>query len=176
MPAYTPNMKLAKPYESDRWDVNVLNANFDIIDSFPYVVESGQTTAYHSNINCTVAQYKQITWYYKKWSDGTLEAYAVAHIPDLACNDKQGQDGTWRSGWIRFVYPALGQKVIFNRGAWLSQADNTDIETWIADTSAPGDGSENASYQTIRCISTIEEPQDKARDKNFYLSFKGTWK
>lgn len=176
MPTITPNMGLSLPYESEALDVSVLNSNFEKIDSFPYVVESGVTTAYHSNTNGAVAQYKKIDWYYKKWSDGTLEAYAVAHISGLACNDKQGQDGTWRSGFIRFYYPSLGQKIIFNRGAWVSQADNSGPAVWLGDVSAPGDGTDNASYQTVRCISMVQETIAGASDKNFYVSFKGTWK
>lgn len=176
MPAVTPNMGLTKPYESEYFDVNVLNDNFDKIDSFPYVVESGKTTAYHSNTNASVAQYKKIDWYYKKWSDGTLEAYAVAHISGLRCNDKQNQDGTWRSGYIRFYYPSLGQKVIFHRNCFVSQADNTSNQVWIADVSTPGDGSDNANYESVRCITTTQETAASVSDKNFYVSFKGTWK
>lgn len=175
MPTITPNMGLSLPYESEALDVSVLNSNFEKIDGFPYVVESGQTTAYHSNINASTAQYKQITWYYKKWSDGTLEAYAVAHVTNLRCNDKQNQDGTWRSGYIRFYYPSLGQKVIYHRSAFVSQADDTSNQVWVADVSQPGDGSDNASYESVRCISTTQETVATGSDKNFYLSFKATW-
>lgn len=173
MPNYTPNMGLAKPFESDNFDLELLNSNWDKIDSFPYVVESGQTTAYHSNTNASTAQYKKITWYYKKWSDHTLEAHAVAHITGLACNDKQNQDGTWRSGYIRFYYPSLGQKTIYHRNAFVSQADNNSHTAWVADVSSPGDGSDNASYESVRCVTTQKETN--AHDKNFYLSFKATW-
>lgn len=176
MPTITPNMGLSLPYESEALDVSILNSNFEKIDGFPYVVESGVTAAYRSNTNATTAQFKKIDWYYKKWSDGTLEAYAVAPVEGLACNGEQGEDGTWMSGWIRFYYPALGQKIIFNRAAWLSQADNRDWNVWVADCSQPGDGSDNASYQTIRCVATAYEDVSYASDKNFYLSFKGTWK
>lgn len=174
MPSTTPNMKLTLPYESDYYDISVFNNNFTKIDSFPYVVESGKTTAYHSNANASVAQYKKITWYYKKWSDGTLEAYAVAHITGLKCNDKQKQDGTWRSPYIRFYYPSLGQKVIYHRNAFVSQADDDGYTVWTADVSAPGDGSDNANYESVRCVTTVQETT--ASDKNFYLSFKATWK
>lgn len=176
MPSITPNMGFTLPYESDKWNPEVYNENFRKIDAVPYVVESGVTSAYHSNINATIAQYKKIDWYYKKWSDGTLEAYAVAHISGLACNDKQNQDGTWRSGYIRFYYPSLGQQLIYNRGAFVSQADNVNTHVWVADVSQPGDGADNATYESVRCISTMQESIANASDKNFYLSFKGTWK
>lgn len=178
MPAYTPNMKLAKPYESDNFDLELLNSNWDKIDSFPYVVESGRTTAYRSNIHASVAQYKKITWYYKKWSDGTLEAYAVANIEDWRCNGEQGDDGTWWSGYIRFNYPSLGQKTIFNRAAFVSQADNKSVACWVADVSSPGDGYDNASYESVRLVATANEDSiiSGGSDKNIYLSFKGTWK
>lgn len=161
------------PYESDALDVSILNSNFSKIDGFPYVVKSGTTTAYRSNANATTAQYKKVTWYYKKWSDGTLEAYAVEAVDGLKCNDKQKQDGTWRSPYIRFYYPSLGQKIVFHRSCFVSQADNDAMTVWAADVSAPGDGSDNASYESVRCVTTIQETT--ATDKNFYLSFRATW-
>lgn len=166
-------MGLSLPYESEAMDVAVLNSNFETIDGFPYIVESGQATAYMSNINASVAQYKQVTWYYKKFSDGTLEANAVAQVTGLKCDGDQKQDGTWRSGYIRFYYPSLGQQVVFHRNAFVSQADNTSATVWVADVSAPGDGSDNASYESVRCVATMRETT--AVDKNFYLSFKATW-
>lgn len=176
MPDFTANHGFAKPYESDNYDVSVQNSNWDILDAVPYIVASGTSTAYHSNINASVAQWKKITWYWKKFSDGTLSAKAVAHITGLACTDKQNQDGTWRSGYVRFYYPALGQKVIFGRNAFVSQADNAANQVWVADVSAPGDGSDNASYESLRVISTVQETASKTADKNFYLSFDATWK
>lgn len=173
MPSFTPNMGLTKQYEAENYDVNIVNANLDIIDSFPYIVESGVTTAYMSNANATTAQYKKIDWYYKKYSDGTLEAHTVAQITGLKCNDKQKQDGTWRSPYIRFYYPSLGQKTIFHRNAFVSQADDTSNTVWISDVSSPGDGSDNANYESVRCVATVQETT--AIDKNFYLSFKATW-
>lgn len=176
MPSFTTNHKFSKPYESENYDVNIQNSNWDIVDKLPYIVSAGTTTAYRSNVNASTAQYKKITWYYKKFSDHTLEAYAVAaDISGWACSDKQKQDGTWRSGYIRFYYPSLGQKTIFNRSAFVSQADNDAHSVWVADVSAPGDGSNNASYESIRIISTTQEAVKDAPDKNVYLSFRATW-
>lgn len=173
MPDFTTNHGFTKPYETDNYDISVQNDNWDKVDALPYIVEAGTTTAYRSNTNATTAQYKKITWYYKKFSDGTLEAFAVAPVDGLVCNDKQKGDGTWRSGYIRFYYPSLGQKVIFNRSAFVSQADDSATTVWVADVSAPGDGSDNASYESVRCIATVKETS--AKDKNFYLSFRATW-
>lgn len=173
MPAFTTNHGFSKPYESENYDINVQNNNWDKLDKIPYIVESGTTTAYRSNPNATTAQYKKVTWYYKKYSDGTLEAYATDLVTGLKCDDSQKQDGTWRSKFIRFYYPDLGQKVVFNRGCWISQADDKGSTVWVADVSSPGDGSENASYQSVRCVSTKGETESK--DKNFYLSFRATY-
>lgn len=173
MPDFTTNHKFSKPYESENYDINIQNANWDKLDALPYIVEAGTATAYHSNVNATTAQYKKITWYYRKYSDHTLEAYAVAPITGLKCNDAQKQDGTWRSGFIRFYYPSLGQKIVFNRSCFVSQADDNATTVWAADVSKPGDGSDNASYESVRCVATVKE--NTAVDKNFYVGFKATW-
>lgn len=176
MPSFTTNHKFSKPYESENYDINVQNSNWDIVDKLPYIVEAGTATAYRSNINATTAQYKKITWYYRKFSDHTLEAYAVADdITNWRCDDKQKQDGTWRSGYIRFYYPSLGQKTIFHRNAFISQADDNAQSVWVADVSAPGDGSNNASYESIRCLSTTQETIQNGTNKNVYVSFRATW-
>lgn len=172
MPASTPNMKLSLPYESEALDVSVLNANFTKIDSFPYIVESGETTAYMSNGNAEIAQYKKITWYYKKYSDGTLEAHTVAPVTGIPCNMARGN--LFVSKYLRFYYPSLGQKIIFNRNCFASNADSDSSCVWVQDVSQPGDGSDNVSYESVRLMSATKETT--SADKNFYLSFKGTWK
>lgn len=174
MPEYTANKKYALPYESEPVDINVINENFLKDDAFPFVLASGTVTANRMQPGSTTSVAEKLTWYYKKWSDGTLEAYAVAHVANLACNDSQKQDGTWRSKFLRFIYPSLGQKKIFNRSMCISGADLGSSGYWAEDVSSPGDGADNASYQTIRCVSTVKETTTK--DKNIYVGFKGTWK
>lgn len=172
--AYKESMGLAKPLESDYWDPKVYNENFDKIDSYPFVVQSGTTTAKRTAINGT-SETIAVTWYYKKWSDGTLEAYAVSHIDNWRCSDKQKQDGTWRSGYVRFRFPALGQSTIFHRSAYVSAADDGAVGYWVEDASNPKDGSDNANYSTVRIVSTSFEDTTNVTGKNVYLSFKGTW-
>lgn len=174
MPEYTPNKNYALPYESEPVDIETLNENFRKDDAFPFVVASGTTTANRFSPGSTTSVAEKLTWYYKKWSDGTLEAYAVAHVTQMICNDMEKQDGTWRSKFFRFKYPDLGQKTIFHRSAMISGADDVSSGYWAEDVSAPGDGADNCTYQTIRAVSTIKETV--ARDKNIYVAFKGTWK
>ena len=173
MPEYTANKKYALPYESEPLDINVLNENFRTDDRLPYIVEAGTASANRYSPGSFSAVAEKIQWYYKKYSDHTLEAYAVAHVTAMICNDSQKQDGTWRSKFFRFAYPSLGQKIIFNRSVCISGADDSSSGYWAEDCSTPGDGKDNATYQTIRGVSTTKETT--ARDKNIYIGFKGTW-
>lgn len=173
MPSTTPNMGLTLPYESDNYDISVFNENFTKIDELPYIVEAGTAKAYHSNGNATVANYRQVTWYYKKYSDGTLEAHTVTPWSSWPCNIST-TSGVWMSVFVRFHYPALGQKIIFHRSATVSQTDDTSVGMWASDVSCPGEGNDNLSYQSIRLLSLAKEETE--RYKNVYLSFKATWK
>ena len=175
MPNYTKNKKYATFQESEKVDVSLINGNFIIDDGFPYIVEAGKAVANRYSPNSTSSVAEKIDWYYKKYSDGTMEAYAVAHVTAMVCNDSEKEDGTWRSKFFRFQYPSsLGIKKVYHRSAWLSGADDGTSGYWLEDVSSPGDGQDNATYQTVRGVSTKKET--KARDKNIYVGFKATWK
>lgn len=174
MPTTTANLGLAKPLESENWDPNVYNNNFDKIDKLTHIVESGTTTSKRWTINGTSSNGGTITWHYKKYSDGSLEAQTMWKIANWLCNDSQGQDGTWRSGWIHVEYPTLGQKSIFYKNAYCASSSTSSDSTqcWVMDSSDYG---EDATYQTIELVATREET-NSAIEKVIYMEFKGMWK
>lgn len=176
MPEITPNKGYTLPYESEAVDINVLNENFRKDDGFPYVTEAGTVVANRMLPGSTSNVAEKLTWYYKKWSHGIVEAYAVAHITAMICNKDQKEDGTWRSDFFRFNYPTFNSKLdhIFHRSAWISGADDNSSGYWLEDVSTPGDGKDDAQYQSVRGVSTKKET--KARDKNVYVGFMATLK
>lgn len=174
MPATTAKLGLIKPYESEYWDVDKFNENMDKIDNLTHIIASGTATSPKYKINSTTVKDGTVTWHYKKYSDGTLEAQCVWKITDMRCNDKEGQDGTWRSGYIHVNYPSLGQKSIYYKNAMCasSSSSSDSAQNWVMDCSSYG---EDAGYQTIRLVSTRQET-NTAMEKVIYMEFKGTWK
>lgn len=174
MPNTTANLGLKKPLENEYWDPNVYNDNFDTIDKLTHIIASGTITSDKYRINSSSVKDGTVTWHYKKFSDGTLEASCAILITDLRCNDNEGADGTWRSGWLCVGYPSLGQKSIYYKNAMCasSSSSNDSIQCWVMDTSVYG---ESATYQSIRLVSTKKET-DTAIEKVIYMEFKGMWK
>lgn len=174
MPSTTEKLGLVKPYESDYWNINTFNENMDKLDALTHIIESGTATAYKYKINSTSTKDGTVTWYYKKYSDGTLEAQCSWKITNLRCTDKQGQDGTWRSGYVHVDYPSIGQKSIYYKNAMCasSSGSSDSTQSWVMDTSAYG---ESASYQSIRLVATQKETGSSI-EKVIYMEFKGTWK
>lgn len=174
MPNTTPNLGLKKPLENEYWDPNVYNENFDTIDRLTHVIESGTSNSDKSQINSTTVKNGTVTWHYKKYSDGTLEASCAFKITNLICNDNQGSDGTWRSGYININYPAIGQKSIFYKNAMCASSSSSSdtAQCWVMDCSRYG---ESATAQTIRLLSTQKET-NFTMEKVIYMEFKGMWK
>lgn len=173
MPAYTTNLKLNKPYESEYWDINKFNENMDKIDAMTHVIKSGTVTSKKYAINSYSTQNGTVTWHYKKYSDHTLEASCSWKVTNWRCNDKEGADGTWRSGWIHVNYPALGQKSIYYKNAMCaSSSTSSDYnQCWVMDASSYGEATD---YQTLMLVSTVKETSTAA-EKVIYMEFKGTW-
>lgn len=174
MPATTTNLGLIKPYESEYWDIDKFNENMDKIDALTHIVESGTATSDKYAINSVTTKSGTVTWRYKKYSDGTLEANSAWKISNLRCNDKQGEDGTWRSGFVHVNYPSLGQQTVYYKNAMCasSSAASDATQCWVMDCSIYG---EDAGYQTIRLVATKNET-DTSAEKVIYMEFKGTWK
>lgn len=176
MPEITPNKKYTLPYETEAVDINVINENFRKDDGFPYVKEAGTAYANRYLPGSTSNVAEKLKWYYKIWSHGIVEAYAVAHVTAMICNDSQKQDGTWRSNYFRFNYPTFNKSLdtVFHRTAWISGADDGTSGYWLEDVSTPKEGNDDAAYQTVRGVSTKKETT--ARDKNIYVGFMATLK
>ena len=170
MPTTTPKLGLVKPYESDYYDVNTLNANMDTIDNLTHIVASGTATSTRSQVNAWDTNGGTVTWYWKKYSDGTLEAYARFIITNLRCNAKQ-DDGTWYSGYIQVNYPDLGQDVIFHRSVSVGCVNAVGIMNWAIDTAKYGTVVDATAFTLV---SIAEEPSNI--EKCIYVGFKGTWK
>lgn len=171
MASKTTKLGLTKPYESDYFNIGDFNDNMDKIDNLVHIVESGTMTATKTTIN-TQTPNGNVTWHYKKYDDGTLEAQCAWKINNWKCSDSQGEDGTWRSGYIHVNYPNLGQKSITYKNAMVAASSGSPdaAYNWVMDCSAYG---ESTSYQTIRLVSPLNET--KSIEKVIYMEFKGTW-
>ena len=176
MGTITSKLGLVKPYESDYFNISDFNANMDKIDNLVHIVESGIVTSNRTSVGAENLNAGTVDWYYKKYNDGTLEACGKWKVTNWRCKDKQGEDGTWRSGYIRVYYPNIGQKSIFYKNAMVaaSSGSGDSITNWIMDCSAYG---EDTSYQSLRLVAPKIEGEDKAAvEKVIYMEFKGTWK
>lgn len=169
MPDTTSKLKLTKPFESEYYDIGVMNDNMDKIDALTHITTSGTATATKYAVNSTTVKDGTVTWYYRKGDDGIIEAWATFQAP-LQCNDSQKQDGTWRSGYLHINYPSLGQKKIINRNIYIGSGDNSAAASWAMDSSTYGS---DTGYQTFRAVSMVKET--KKIMKNVYMSFVATY-
>lgn len=170
MPNYTPNLNLVKPTENEYYDVNVVNGNMDKLDALTHIVASGTVTGTRSQVNNWSSNGGSITWHYKKYDDGTFEADTRFSIYNLRCDESDGEDGTWRSGYIQVNYPNLGQTDVWHRSIYVASGSGLGIYNWAVDTSNNANATEAMAFVLIALAQETEQ-----QEKVMFLSIKGTW-
>lgn len=78
----TPNMGFNTFLESEAIDFEKINENFEKLDGYALCIESGEKTAAYSG-----GASGNVTWRYKKYSDGTIELYTKLDIGNLRCSN-----------------------------------------------------------------------------------------
>lgn len=170
MPNYTPNLALVKPTENEYYDVNVVNANMDKLDALTHIVASGTVTSTRSQVNYWNTNGGSITWHYKKYDDGTFEAHTRFSVNDVRCDANDGEDGTWRSGYVQVNYPNIGQTEIWHRAVAVCSGSGLGIYNWAVDTSNNGD---DTGAMAFTLISLARETRQQ--EKVMFVSIKGSW-
>lgn len=84
--------------ENEPVNFEEINENFNKIDKFVVCTESGTITSYYSGGSDTVAK-----WYYKKYSDKTIEMSAKLEFTNLKCNG--GDSSPYYSGTSKLLFP-----------------------------------------------------------------------
>lgn len=99
MPNKTKNLALFSWLRSDKIKVSEINENFNILDDCVHCVESGTVTTNYVADSVT----KTCTWRYKKYSDGTSEAYTDVRVSNMPCTTAFGN--LFKSGKLTVNLP-----------------------------------------------------------------------
>lgn len=81
MSSKTSNLGLTIWNDADPVNFEEINANFKKIDALINCIESGTVTSTY-----TGGSFDTIDWYYKKYSDGSVDINGVAYYTKLKCN------------------------------------------------------------------------------------------
>ena len=81
MPKLTPKLGLNTWLENEIVNFEEINANFERLDVMPMCVESGTKTASYSGTTSGTTP-----WYYRKYSDGTIDMFTCVSYTDLICS------------------------------------------------------------------------------------------
>lgn len=118
----TPNLGLNTWLETDYFDVDEINENFIKLDALSICTETGIKTASYTGGVAGSAE-----WYYKKYTDNTVEMSARLYYTNLKCNS--GDAAPYYSGSSSISFPFKFSKVY---DVQMHLASNT--KGWICDT------------------------------------------
>lgn len=116
MASQTEKLGLYTWLENDPVDFEQLNNNFEKLESCSMVVESGTKTSGYSG---GPSGYNA-TWYYKKYSDKTIEMSTKLEFTNLKCN--YGESAPYHSGDSTVYFPFNFSKIY---DVQMSLASNT---------------------------------------------------
>ena len=112
----TSKLGMTKPSESDYASINTLNANFDIIDALVHIKSSGTATSTVYGYETNTSSIGNVTWYYKKYDDGTFAAYCKYSNTELLTKNSwgSGSKSVYVSDSITINTPNIGISAIHN--------------------------------------------------------------
>ena len=111
----TSKLGMTKPSESDFASINTLNANFDILDALVHIKSSGTATSTVYGYETSTSPIGNVTWYYKKYDDGTFAAYTKYSNTELITKNAWGtKGGVYVSDSIEISTPNIGISAIHN--------------------------------------------------------------
>lgn len=169
MGTQTSKLGLTKPSESDFATVNTLNRNFDIIDSLVHIKSSGTATSTVYGYESSTSSIGNVTWYYKKYDDGTFSAYTKYADTKLLCKNAwgSGSKSVYVSDSISINTPNIGISAINN--CQLSIAGN--VFNWPMNIT--NNSETMLSKMGIRAASIYNETENTA--KTIYITIEGTY-
>lgn len=158
MPNQTSKMGFNTFLENDVVDWELINANFEKLDGMVLCVESGSKTAAYSGGSSGNA-----TWYYNKYSDGTIELYTKIEFDSLKCNG--GSSAPYHSTSSKAMFPLTLTSVT---DVQMHMASNT--VGWISDITGRG----VVDYIMFQIMSMSLESTNVY--KQVFINVKGRWK
>lgn len=156
MPKKTERLGLNTWLENDIVDFELMNENFRIIDEAPSIVEAGTTTSTYTDSSS-----KTTTWYYKKYSDGTVEMSAKLGYTGLLCN--QGTQAPYYSNASDVNFPFDMSKVYDVQVSMSSNTFGWPILTKGADVN---------NMVSLRAVSLNKDTESELY-KQIYIQVKG---
>ena len=104
MPNKSSNLGLNTWLENEVVNFEEINQNFNIIDGLTSCIETGTKTASYSGGVSGVA-----TWYYRKYSDKSIDMWAKLEFDNLKCNG--GTSSPYYSGDSKIMFPFTMSRV-----------------------------------------------------------------
>lgn len=151
----TPNLGLNTWLETDYFDVNEINENFIKLDALSICKETGIATAsYTGGVSASTE------WYYKKYTDNTVEMSTRLYYTNLKCNG--GDAAPYYSSSSTISFPFQFTK-IYDVQMHLS----SDTTGWISDIT----GETVIDNITFRLMNMKKETEEKY--KQIFVSVKG---
>ena len=154
----TLNLDLNIWFENDPVNFEEMNYNFEKLDSMTMCIESGKKTAYYSGGIDSVS-----SWYYKKYSDGTIEMSTKLDFIDLKCNG--GTSAPYYSGEAKVSFPFAFSEIY---DVQIHMASSTI--GWVCDTTPKS----VLDYLTFKVMGQTYE--SNYVNKQVYLTVKGVIK
>lgn len=128
----TSNLNLTLFDSSDIVDFDQINNNFNILDNVIYIVKSGQVV---STFNDGSGANSSFRWYYKKFSDKTINLSGAINISNLVANEPDSTiSGGYRSKVVEVVIPttfdlsniiSVHTSMVSNSYDWLANVQST---------------------------------------------------
>lgn len=158
MPDLSANMKFNIFLENDVVDFEKINENFNKLDKLVLCTESGTKSASYSG-----AATGNASWYYRKFSDGTIEMYTKLELDNIKCGS--GASSPYQSGTISVNFPF---KLTAVNNVNMNMASNT--VGWVSDTTGKG------IVDLVRFNVRSTAYENSYIYKQVYINVKGRWK
>ena len=155
MPISTSHLNLNTWLESEVVDFEEINDNFKKIDALVSCTESGKKTANYTGGSDSVA-----TWYYKKYTDKSIEMWAKLNFTNLKCD-----------GGTKSPYYSVDSKVFFP----FVLSDVIDVQMHLASNTIGwiSDITERSVLDYVRFKVMATEKEVTTLYKRIYISVKG---
>lgn len=148
--------------ENEAVNFEEVNENFTKIDAIPFCVESGTKSASFTG----GASGDVVVWYYKKYSDGTIELNAKLDYNDLRCVN--GEGAPYYSSESKVNFPFSLAKIY---SVQMHLIDREHLG-WVQDTT-PKDILTYANYVVVGFLKEDADSVPTPSYKQVYITVKG---